>query len=88
MASVKKRFSICAGKKYQKGTEEKTQWIKVGQMVVWDDGGISQQIDCLPTGTWWDGKLSVFEEKQEGTQTTQQTAVVATPQPTASDLPF
>ena len=65
MATVKKRFNVCAGKKYMKGNEEKTQWIKVGDMTVWDDGGISQQLNCLPTGSWWDGKLSVFEEKEQ-----------------------
>ena len=65
MATVKKRFNVCAGKKYMKGSEEKTQWIKVGDMTVWDDGGISQQLNCLPTGSWWDGKLSVFEEKEQ-----------------------
>lgn len=72
MANVKKRFSICAGKKYMKGAEEKTQWIKVGSLTVWDDGGISEQIDALPTGNWWDGKLSVFEEKPQDNASTSQ----------------
>lgn len=87
MATIKKRFNLCVGKKYTKGTEEKTQWIKVGNMSVWDDGGISQQIDTLPTGQWWDGKISVFEEIEKDSQpqiTSQQTS-----QPKENnDLPF
>ena len=90
MANVKKRFDLCAPKKYMKGTEEKTQWLKIGTMTVWDDGGISQQIDTLPTGTWWDGKISVFEQKQqEQTATAPPQATYEKPKESEGDgLPF
>lgn len=42
MGSPTKRYDICAGRPYTKrdGTEKK-QWIKVGKLTEWDEGGPS-----------------------------------------------
>ena len=49
------------GKKYQKNGEEKTQWINVGSLAIFDDGGMSVTIDVVPLN--WDGRAKVFDKK-------------------------
>ena len=61
MASPKKRFDVVAGRPY--GEEGKKQWINVGRMTEWDDGSYSLELHAIPTGNWFDGRLSVFEPK-------------------------
>lgn len=61
MASPKNRFDVCAGRPY--GDEGKKQWINVGRMTEWDDGSYSLELHAIPTGNWFDGRLSVFEPK-------------------------
>ena len=64
MASPKKRFDVVAGRPYQtREGEEKKQWINVGRMTEWDDGSFSLELHAIPTGNWFDGRLSVFEPK-------------------------
>lgn len=64
MASPKKRFDVVAGRPYStRDGEEKKQWINVGRMTEWDDGGFSIELHAIPTGNWFDGRLSCFEPK-------------------------
>ena len=64
MASPKKRFDVVAGRPYTtRDGEEKKQWINVGRMTEWDDGSYSLELHAIPTGNWFDGRLSVFEPK-------------------------
>jgi len=50
------------GKKYQtKSGEDKTQWINVGSLAIFDDGGMSVTIDVVPLN--WDGRCKVFDKK-------------------------
>lgn len=66
MASPKKRYDVCAGRPYG---DDKKQWINVGRMTEWDDGGFSIELNAVPVGSWFDGRLSVFEQKpKEGEQ--------------------
>ena len=73
MGTPTKRYDICAGKPYTKrdGTEKK-QWIKVGKLTEWDDGGPSIELFATPTGSWFDGKLSCFEQQEQGERGGQQ----------------
>jgi hypothetical protein len=64
MASINKRYDVVAGRPYTtRDGEDKKQWINVGRAVEWDDGGISIELHAVPTGNWFDGKLSLFEQK-------------------------
>jgi hypothetical protein len=72
MSSPKKRYDICAGRPYG---DDKKHWINVGRLTEWDDGGLSIELHSVPTGNWFDGRLSVFEQKPregEPQQTRQQ----------------
>lgn len=70
MASPKRRFDVCAGRPYTtRDGEEKKQWINVGRLTEWDDGGMSLELHAVPTGSWFDGRLACFEPKpKEGEQ--------------------
>lgn len=74
MASPSKRFDVVAGRPYTtRDGEEKKQWINVGRMTEWDDGGFSIELHAIPTGNWFDGRLSCFEPKpKDGEQTQRQ----------------
>jgi len=43
---------------------EKPQWIKVGVLLVKENGKMRLKLDLIPTG--WDGWLSVFEREENG----------------------
>jgi hypothetical protein len=73
MGNPTKRYDICAGKPYTKGGETKKQWIKVGKLTEWDDGGPSIELHAVPAGSWFDGKLACFEQ-QEGQRQQRQAA--------------
>ena len=63
------RYNICAAKEYTTAQgEQKTQWVRVGTAVMFDDGSIVQNIDCLPTGAWWTGMLQGFKQEAQGQQ--------------------
>lgn len=58
------RYNVCAAKEYTNSqNERKTQWVRVGTAVMFDDGTIMQNVDCLPTGSWWDGTLQLFKQE-------------------------
>lgn len=97
MASPKKRFDVVAGRPYTtRDGEEKKQWINVGRMTEWDDGGFSIELHAIPVGDWFDGRLSVFEPKpkdgeqrQERTRPArQQAAAPAADDFADDDIPF
>lgn len=70
MASPKKRYDVCAGRPYG---DDKKHWIQVGKLTEWDDGGLSIELHAVPTGNWFDGRLSCFEQKpKEGEQSQRQ----------------
>lgn len=85
MASPKKRFDVVAGRPYTtRDGEDKKQWINVGRMTEWDDGSFSLELHAIPTGNWFDGRLSVFEPKpRDGEQSQRQ----ARPQRSAAPAP-
>ncbi len=67
-----KRFSILAAKKYQKqdGTQG-TKWIKLGAVTQKEDGNFFGEIECLPTGAWFEGTINLYPvEQQQGGQNT------------------
>ena len=65
-SSPTKRYDICAGRPYTtKDGEEKKQWIKVGKLSEWSEGGPSIELFATPTGAWFDGKLSCFDQEGE-----------------------
>lgn len=72
MSSPRKRYDICAGRPYTtRDGEQKKQWIKVGKLTEWDEGGPSIELFAVPTGAWFDGKLACFEQQQDGQQRSQ-----------------
>ena len=61
---IKTKFDAVAAKKYTNGgDEEKTQWINIGRGVEWDDGGIEIELNAVPVGAWWNGKIKLFVQK-------------------------
>jgi hypothetical protein len=95
MASPKKRFDVVAARPYStRDGEEKKQWINVGRMTEWDDGGFSIELHAIPTGNWFDGRLSVFEPKPKDGEQPQRQARPQRQQSAApadfdpEDLPF
>lgn len=64
MSAPTKRYDVCAGRPYTtRDGEEKKQWINCGRGTQWDDGSISIELHSTPVGNWFDGKLSLFEQK-------------------------
>jgi hypothetical protein len=64
MSAPTKRYDVVAGRPYTtRDGEDKKQWINVGRATAWDDGGISIELHAIPCGNWFDGKLSLFEQK-------------------------
>ena len=89
MASPKSRFDVVAGRPY--GEEGKKQWINVGRMTEWDDGSYSIELHAIPTGNWFDGRLSVFEPKpKDGEQRQERSRPQRGEAPKAGndDIPF
>lgn len=74
-----KRFNILAAKKYQKqdGTQG-TKWIKLGAVTQKEDGNFFGEIECLPTGAWFDGTINLYPIEQQG-QGTQNNTSARTP---------
>ena len=60
------KFDVVAGRRYDKGGEQKTQWINVGDATQWDDGNISIRLNSVPVGQWWDGTLKLFAQRAKG----------------------
>lgn len=60
MGSPIKRYDICAARPYG---DDKKHWINVGRLTEWDDGGLSIELHAVPTGSWFDGRLSCFEQE-------------------------
>lgn len=68
---IKQRFNVCAAKSYERNGEQKKQWVRVGRAVEWDDGNIQIELDTVPVGNWFDGRLSLFvEDGQRQAQST------------------
>lgn len=87
MATPKKRYDICAGRPYG---DDKKHWLNVGRLTEWDDGGLSIELHTVPTGNWFDGRLSVFEQKdkeQQGGGNKSRPQRQA-PESESSDIPF
>lgn len=61
MGNPRKRYDICAARPYG---DDKKHWINVGRLTEWDDGGLSIELHAVPTGSWFDGRLSCFEQEQ------------------------
>lgn len=67
MSKPTKRFDVVAGRPYTTASgEDKKQWINCGRGTLWEDGGISIELHSVPVGAWFDGKLSLFEQKEKG----------------------
>lgn len=68
MSQPKDRMNVCAGRPY--GSDNKKQWIRVGELTLWADGGISIRLDAVPTANWFDGNLKCFpaDEQRGGGQ--------------------
>ncbi len=67
--TITHRYNVCAAKEYTNAqNERKTTWVKLGTAVMFDDGSIIQNIDCLPNGNWWDGKIQLFKQESQNQQ--------------------
>lgn len=61
-----KRYNIMTAKKYQKQDgSQGTKWVKLGSIVMSNDGKMFGDIDCVPTGSWFDGSIHLFEAEQQ-----------------------
>ena len=59
------KFNKMIAKKYTtKSGEDKTQWIKIGEMTVWDDGKSTDEMYFEKPLFAWDGKIHNFPKEQ------------------------
>ena len=95
--TLSNRFNAVVAKPYEVNGENRTQWVKVGRAAQFSDGSVVLNIDCLPTGQWWDGTIQLFvqqDQQQQGqAQTYLQQSQYQQQQPQApqggeGDLPF
>lgn len=62
-----KRFRITAAKKYQKQDgSQGTKWINLGAVTQKEDGSFFGELECLPTGAWFDGTINLYPIEQQG----------------------
>lgn len=92
MATVMKRYDVCAGRPYTtRNGENKKHWINIGRAAEWDDGGISIEMHAIPVGNWFDGKLTLYEQKprdESNSGRRQAPAQRSEPAPLDDDIPF
>lgn len=91
MKKLEKTLNIVAAKSYEYKGEKKTEWVRLGKQLVFDDGSKMSIIDCIPVGNWFDGILHFFENKQKEEPITQPQAKQVEPlnlNRTDDDLPF
>ncbi len=55
-----KRYNVVRPKKYVKDGEEKTQWLQVGTLVQFDNGGFGLELNHTSE------KFMIFEQKEKG----------------------
>lgn len=61
-----KRFNIMTAKKYPKQDgSQGTKWVKLGSVVQNNEGKMFGDLDCIPTGSWFDGSIQLFEAEQQ-----------------------
>lgn len=86
MSQPKERMNVCAGRPY--GNDGKKQWIRVGELTMWSDGGMSIRLDAVPTANWFDGTLKCFpaDEQRGGGQ--QRQAPARNPNAGSSSAPM
>lgn len=61
-----KRFNIMTAKAYSKADgSQGTKWVKLGSVVMKDDGKMFGDLDSIPTGSWFDGSIQLFEAEQQ-----------------------
>ncbi len=71
---VIQRYNVVAAKAYETAQgEAKTNWVKLGTAVQFDDGSFIQNIDALPTGSWWDNTMHLFKQEDRVAAPPQQT---------------
>lgn len=59
-----RRFNANAARPYRTKTgEEKNRYVILGRAVEFDDGNISIEIDTLPQGDWWNGKIMLYPQE-------------------------
>lgn len=94
---VKEIKNLCVARKYTDAQgQEKTQWITIGKEFIGDDGSSFLKIDTIPAGNWWNGIVSVFEQRNDSKkpqadsqQATGQYREPTMPSPNyTDDLPF
>ena len=57
-------------KKYTKADgSEGTKWVKLGSVVMNDEGRMFGDLDAIPCGSWFDGSIQLFEAEQANNQT-------------------
>ncbi|MFW2352604.1 hypothetical protein [Aliarcobacter butzleri] len=62
-----KRFRITTAKKYQKQDgSQGTKWINLGAVTQKEDGSFFGELECLPTGAWFDGTINLYPIEQQG----------------------
>lgn len=87
MSAPRKRFDLVAGRKYTtRQGEEKTHWLHCGEGVEWDDGSITIEQRTVPVGNWFDGKLRLFERREQGEQPQWRKLPQRAPAPQAADF--
>ncbi|WP_151947544.1 hypothetical protein [Aliarcobacter butzleri] len=70
-----KRFRITAAKKYQKQDgSQGTKWINLGAVTQKEDGSFFGELECLPTGAWFDGTINLYPIEQQGQVTQNNTS--------------
>lgn len=58
------KFDVVAARRAA-GHEGRTTWVKVGTAMAFESGHITADMQQLPAGSWWDGKLRLFPAREK-----------------------
>lgn len=56
------KFDVVASRRAD-GPERRTRWVPVGTALGFESGHFTADLQQLPAGSWWDGKLRLFVQR-------------------------
>lgn len=59
------RFDVVAARRAD-GPDRRTRWVSAGTAMGFESGHFTADLQQLPAGSWWDGKLRLFPAREKG----------------------
>ncbi|AND69523.1 hypothetical protein ATSB10_20690 [Dyella thiooxydans] len=63
--TITSRFDVVAARSAE-GPERRTRWVPAGTAMGLESGHFNADLQQLPAGSWWDGKLRLFPAREKG----------------------